>query len=134
MARVWLGVSLGLLLTMWLPALCAFVLDFTMAAHWAALAPLGLLTGGSYLLRDRRSPAPWDERETTLAKQCLLVVLPLTILSAYLQYTHMVRVDQWGNWNVGQSTYGDLPMHMSFITGLKTRPFRMKNAQKKMAS
>ena len=123
MARVWLGVSLGLLLLMWLPALCAFALDFTMAAHWAALAPLALLTGGCFLLRDRRSPAPWDERETTLARQCLLVVLPLTILSSYLQYTHMVRIDQWGNWNVGQSTYGDLPMHMSFITGIKNATF-----------
>jgi len=123
MARAWLGAGLGLLLMMWLPALCAFALDFTSLTHWVALAPLALLTGGCYLLRDRRSPAPWDERETTLAKQALLVALPLTLLSAYLQYTHMVRVDEWGNWNVGQSTYGDLPMHMSFITGIKNAAF-----------
>ena len=123
MARLWLGVSLGLLLMMWLPALCAFALDFTLDAHWAALVPLALLTGGCYLLRDRRVPARWDDDELCLMKQCLLVVLPLTVLSGYLQYTHMVRVDQWGNWNVGQSTYGDLPMHMSFITGLQNAAF-----------
>ena len=51
------------------------------------------------------------------------MVLPLTILSAYLQYTHVMRVGADGSWNVGQSTYGDLPMHLSFITGLKNAAF-----------
>ncbi|MBE5804203.1 MAG: hypothetical protein E7316_06800 [Clostridiales bacterium] len=122
-ARAWLGVSLGLLLMMWLPALCAFALDFTMAAHLVALLPLSMITAGCWFLRDKRKPARWDKREQSLLIQCLLVALPLTVLSGYLQYTHMVRVDQWGNWNVGQSTYGDLPMHMSFITGLKNASF-----------
>lgn len=121
--RVWLGASLGLLLMMWLPALCAFGMDFTLAAHGVALVLLAGITVGCYFLRDRRAPAPWDEREQHLLKQCLLVALPLTVLSAYLQYTHSMRVDDWGNWNVGQSTYGDLPMHMSFITGMKNAAF-----------
>ncbi len=121
--RLWLGLSLGLLMLMWLPALCAFVLDFTWAAHLAALVPLALLTGGAFLLRDRRSARRWDAREAVLLRQMAMVVLPLTLLSAYLQYTHMVRVGADGSWNVGQSTYGDLPMHMSFITGLKNAAF-----------
>ena len=62
MARVWLGCSLGLLLMMWLPALCAFVLDFTWAAHGAALVLLTACMVLCYLLRDRRSPAAWDEK------------------------------------------------------------------------
>lgn len=123
MTRAWLGMSLGLLMMMWLPALCAFVLDFTLAAQGVALIVMALLIVGCYLLRDKRPVARWDDRETQLFKQCLLVVLPLTVLSGYLQYTHMIRVDQWGNWNVGQSTYGDLPMHLSFITGLKNAAF-----------
>lgn len=97
MARAWLGCSLGLLLMMWLPALCAFALRFTWAAHGAAL---GLLAAGMalcYFLCDRRAPAPWDEKETRLLRQCLLVALPLTVLSGYLQYTHTMRVDEWGN-------------------------------------
>lgn len=122
-ARAWLGFSLGLLLMMWLPALCAFALRFSMAAHWMALLPLGGITAGAYFLRDKRAVKAWDARETTLLKQLLMVALPLTVLSGYLQYTHMMRVDQWGNWNVGQSTYGDLPMHLSFVTGLKNAAF-----------
>ena len=34
--RIWLGLSFGVLLEMWLPALFAFVLGFTAAAHAAA--------------------------------------------------------------------------------------------------
>lgn len=125
MARVWLGVCLGLLLMMWLPTLCAFALDFTLLAHGIALIPLGLITGGCFFLRDRRPAAGWDEGEHHLMKQCLLVVLPLTVLSAYLQYTHCMRVDAQGNWNVGQSTYGDLLMHMSFITSMENAALPM---------
>ncbi len=121
--RVWLGLSLGLLLHMWLPALCAFFLRFSMAAHWAALGLLALVVGVCFLLRDRRAPKAWDEAETRIFKQLLCVALPLTALSAYLQYTHCLRPDEWGRWNVGQSTYGDLPMHLSFITGLKDAAF-----------
>ena len=123
LSRVWVGLSLGLLMMMWLPALLAFPLTFGWAAHLLALLPLAGLTVGAYFLRDKRPVKNWDEAETTLARQMLLVVLPLTVLSGYLQYTHNMRVDQWGNWNVGQSTYGDLPMHLSFITSLKNSAF-----------
>ena len=93
-------------------------IDATMVTKFACIIGLGstpysrlnstpLLAAGMalcYFLRDRRSPAPWDEKETRLLRQCLLVALPLTVLSGYLQYTHTMRVDEWGNWNVGQST------------------------------
>ena len=121
--RLWLGLSLGLLLLMWLPALCAFALAFTWAAHGAALGLLAAATGGAYLLRDKRGVRRWDEREDHLLQQLVLVVVPLTVLSAFLQYTHMARPAGYGAWHVGQSTYGDLPMHMSFVTGLKNAAF-----------
>ncbi|MCH5287214.1 MAG: hypothetical protein J1E43_07315 [Christensenellaceae bacterium] len=123
LSRVWVGLSLGILMMMWLPALLAFGVSFGWTAHLLALLPLGGLTAGAYALRDKRAARGWDAEETALAKQMLLVVLPLTVLSGYLQYTHNMRVDQWGNWNVGQSTYGDLPMHLSFITSLKNGAF-----------
>ena len=121
--RIWLGLSLGVLLEMWLPALFAFILGFTAAAHAAAAALLLVLTAACWFLRDRRDPAPWDEEEKTTLRQMLPVLIPLVILSAYLQYTHVMRVDAAGNWHVGQSTYGDLPMHLSFITGLTGKTF-----------
>lgn len=121
--RLWLGASLGLLEMMWLPALCAFALRFTIAAHIAALGLLGVITALCYAVRDRRPVKEWDAEETRQLRQLLLIVLPLTLLGGYLQYTHSLRVDANGNWNVGQSTYGDLPMHTAFITGLRNASF-----------
>ena len=121
--RIWLGLSLGVLEEMWLPALCAFFLGFTAAAHAAAVVLLVLITLGCWLLRDRRDPAPWDEEETAQLRKMLPVIIPLTVLTIYLQYTHTLRADAAGNLHVGQSTYGDLPMHLSFITGLAGKQF-----------
>lgn len=123
LTRAWLGASLGLLLMMWLPALMAFAADFTVTAHLLALLPLSGLTAGAYLLRDKRPLRRWDKDESGLAWQMLLIVLPLTLLSGYLQYTHNVREMADGSWWVGQSTYGDLAMHMSFVTSLKNVSF-----------
>jgi len=123
LTRIWLGTSLGLLLMMWLPALWAFAADFSWTAHLLALIPLALLTGGAYLGRDKRPAKGWDAAESILARQMLIVVLPLTILSAWLQYTHCVRIAEDGSWWGGQATYGDLAMHMSFVTSLKNAAF-----------
>lgn len=108
---------------MWLPALCAFVMAFTFAAQGVSLVLLAAVCGGAYLLRDRRAPAQWDAAETRQLYSLLWIALPLTVFSAYLQYTHVMRVAADGSWHVGQSTYGDLPMHLSFITGLKNAGF-----------
>ena len=121
--RIWLGLSLGVLEAMWLPALAAFFLGFTALGHAAAAGILLILTAACWFLRDRRDPAPWDEEEKKQFRQMLWVTIPLTILGGYLQYTHTMRVDAAGNWNVGQSTYGDLPMHLGFITGMTGKKF-----------
>ena len=121
--RLWLGISLGLMEEMVLPALCAFLLAFTAEAHVAAAGILFLLTLAAYRCRDRREKAPWDEKETAFLRQVLCTALPLTVLGAYLQVTHNMRPDASGAWHVGQSTYGDLPMHLSFVTGLVGKAF-----------
>ena len=123
LARIWLGASLGLLCLMWLPALCAFFLGFTRGAHLAAVGLLAALCGTCWAVRSRETAKGWDGKETLLLCQMLLVVLPLMVLSTYLQYTHVCRIAADGSWHVGQSTYGDLAMHMSFITGLADAPF-----------
>ncbi|MDO4484400.1 MAG: hypothetical protein Q4C54_08220 [Clostridia bacterium] len=121
--RLWLGCSAGLLMMMWLPALCAYVLRFSVTAHMAALGLLALVTFLCYLGRDKRPVRPWDEKETAQLRLLVIVVLPLTFLSAFLQYTHNFRIAADGSWHVGQSTYGDLPMHTSFITGMVNSTF-----------
>ncbi len=123
LTRWWLGLSLGLFLFMWLPALMAFFLKFTKTAHYVSLIPLVLLTAIAYLFRDKRSPRPWDAEETTYMKILLCIALPLTLLGGYLQYTHNLRIASDGSYHVGQSTYGDLALHTAILTSLRDASF-----------
>ena len=116
--RLWLGLSLGLLEEMWLPAIGAIWFAFGAEAHVFGAAVLFVLTVICWFVRDRRMPAGWDEKENMLLRQLLAFGIPMTMLAIWLQYSHVMRVDTAGNWHVGQSTYGDLPMHLSFVTGL----------------
>ena len=121
--RLWLGLSFGLLAEMWLPAIGAFFFTFGAKAHAIGAGIFFLLTMLCWVLRDRRTPAGWDTEETALLRQLLVIGIPLTLLAVWLQYSHVMRVTESGSWNVGQSTYGDLPMHLSFITGLVGKKF-----------
>lgn len=118
--RVWIGLSLGVLMMMWLPALAAFIIDFTLTAEYIALGALLLVTGCAAIFRFKH-PVPVkgledSDRGMLLAQLCF--TLPLTVLTAYLQHTHTIReVD--GAMHVGQSTYGDMCMHLSIITSLR---------------
>lgn len=118
-ARVWLGVSLGILLQMWLPLLAAFVFRFSMPAHAVALAPLALFCAAAFFLRSRVRPAPFGNEDKKLLLSLLCVALPLTLVGGYLQWTHNIMPDAMGNLHVGQSTYGDLNLHLGIITSLR---------------
>ena len=121
--RVWLGVALGFLLLMTLPALCAHALRFSLMAHYAAAVLLAALVGVCYLLRDRSDCAPMQEEDWRFLRAMALLVLPLTVLSACLQHTHMVQPMADGSYWCGQSTYGDLCMHMAFAASMRDMAF-----------
>ncbi|MBP3427048.1 MAG: hypothetical protein J6M47_02160 [Clostridia bacterium] len=121
--RVWLGVSLGFLLLMQLPALMAYAFDFSLKAHAAAAALLMAMTGGCFFLRERSEAAMMRGEDWRLLGAMAAVCVPLTLLSGYLQYTHMIMPAADGSYWCGQSTYGDLCMHLSFITSLENMSF-----------
>lgn len=120
LVRVWTGASFGMLCFMWLPALFAFALRFTLSAEYCALAAMMLLTLASVFSARKRAktPAKLTLEDRSLLKALVCLALPLTLLSAYLQYTHTLR-EVNGTLHVGQSTYGDLCMHLSIATSLR---------------
>ncbi len=120
--RLWLGLALGLLLMMWLPALVAFVLTFSIVGHLIALVPLGLLTLLCWLTRSRAALARWTQQDSKDLRLLLYLALPLTLLGLWLQYSHNLR-PQDGALYVGQSTYGDLALHTGIITSLRDARF-----------
>jgi len=123
LVRLWLGASLGVLLMMVLPALCANGFAFSLRAHAAAAVLLLALTVVAHILRDRHAPARLTDDDKRFLCVMAVVVLPLTALSYYLQTTHMVMEMADGSYGCGQSTYGDLCMHMAFITSMRDMAF-----------
>ncbi len=121
--RLWLGLTAGLLMMMWLPSLFAYLLKFTAAAQYAALAAAALLAGLGYkFLREKGEPLCPEERRSFWGDMPpwlpLALVTPFLLLSIWLQYTHTLRVVD-GALHVGQSTYGDLCLHLGIATGLQ---------------
>ena len=122
LVRFWLGLAGGLLMMMWLPALYAFAIDFTVTAQWLGLATSGIIAA-SCSLSMRKTPranVPFCGSMPTWMP--VVLVVPLTIMSGYLQYTHILR-DVDGALHVGQSTYGDLCLHLGIATSLQNASF-----------
>ena len=123
LVRAWLGGSLGVLMEMGLPALCANLLDFTIAAHLAAVAAALLLAALCYATREKAPLAQMREADRRQLAVMAAVGIPLTAFSGYLQYTHCIMPASDGSLWCGQATYGDLCMHLSFITSLENMSF-----------
>ena len=122
LTRVWIGLVLGFVEMMWLPCLWAFAFRFTLSAQLLALGTEAVLTAAIVLAGKKRG------RQTDSQTVCppmwltALLIVPVFALCAYLQYTHTLReID--GALYVGQSTYGDLCMHLGFATGLIGQSF-----------
>ena len=123
LTRAWLGVSLGVLLLMQLPAIFAYALAFSVKAHVAAAIALIAIVTACFFLRDRSEVQAMRTEDRYALIACAIVALPLTALSAYLQYTHVLMERANGSLWCGQSTYGDLCMHLSFITSMRDMAF-----------
>ena len=94
-----------------LPALAALVFDFTLPAALTALAAAAGLAVWGWLPAAGTAMGGKPERGFWL---CLLPALALTF---WLLFTHTLYLKDGAYW-CGQSTYGDLPMHLALIQAL----------------
>lgn len=122
-AKAWVGMTLGLGLMMWLPALCAFACGFTVDAHLLAMVPLFLMVAAAFFFRGKDEQASFGEEDKRLLKMLLFVALPLTVIGACLYWTHYLRPDENGNLFTGMTTYGDMLLHMSIAAGTRNMAF-----------
>lgn len=118
--RIWLGLVLGLLLLTWLPSLFAFITGFTVLAQVLAAAVAILLTIGCATIlsvRKRRGVKNTFSFRNSVTVM-LLATVPVVLLGAVLLHTHILYRHENGSLWVGQVTYGDLAMHLGFITSI----------------
>lgn len=124
MTRVWLGLVLGLVMMMWLPSLWAFALRFSLAAQLLGLLTAGLIAFACVFFIKRKpewSKMRLDHSQPGLVL-CAVLVVPLLIVSVYLFHTHILRPGENGLY-VGQSTYGDLCLHLGIASGLQNASY-----------
>ncbi len=120
--RIWLGSTVGTILSMWMPVLFAFAAGFSVMAHvYAVLAGVMAFAGGYVLLRKKGFPQPAEE-DCRGDKPLLWLLGPLFIIWLFLVWSHTLR-DVDGGMYTGQCTYGDMAMHLGFITSLGRQQF-----------
>lgn len=119
--RLWLGVVLSLAVWMWLPALLSFALGFTALSQLLS-AFIALALGGTALFLGRKRELKLWSKPGSKGKLALACVLPLLAFSIYLCFTHTLSPED-GSLHCGQSTFGDMCLHLGFITSLSEQQF-----------
>ncbi len=112
--RLWMGGVFSLLLLLWLPALFGFLFRFDLLAQILAL--LVCVTAGiaAFLLGRKKAVLSFTAAEL---RPVIATLLPLFLLGGYLFFTHIIRPVN-GALHVGQSTFGDLPLHLGLVTSI----------------
>lgn len=116
-SRMLFGSCTGSLLFTWLPVLFSFLFDFTPAAHISALfAAICLPVFFRFLFKtpDRLLPASRPHIHFSFFL-CFAIFMGLV---SYLLYTHTLLPGTDNGLYTGQCTYGDMNMHLGFITSL----------------
>jgi len=112
--RIWLGLVFGFAMLLWLPALFSFAMGFVLTAQLLALTLAVGIGGVCWSLSRKKSltVSPLKNELPLLIAGGILFVLCLVLLSSH------TIVEKDGALYVGQSTYGDLAMHLGFISSI----------------
>ena len=117
--RLWLGLTIGLFGSIWLPSLFSFALGFSSLSHILGAVLMALLGA---LCQFSKKKAPLANKKELQDLLPLLCLLPIFVVGAYLFSTHILQPKSDGYY-VGQTTYGDLAMHLGFISSLAEQGF-----------
>ncbi|MDE6616707.1 MAG: hypothetical protein K2K35_09065, partial [Lachnospiraceae bacterium] len=135
-ARGLLGSVFGSLLAGWMPALFSMVMGFNKASHiLAALATFAVAVFCYFICNSRykgkksiKNTSVDTNNDTGRVKKdikqviheygYLLIVLPVFIFFVLMLFSHTIPYDQDGNIHAGQSTNGDMNMHLAFISSI----------------
>ena len=114
--RLWLGSVCGSAAAIWAPVPFSFLFGFTPASHGFAAA-FGLIAL-FFLLKGYRFPVR-DELCRSRKEHGLffLLLIPFMALCTVLLFSHTLRESN-GALYTGQSGWGDMPMHLGFITSI----------------
>ena len=119
--RIWIGMVFGILGLMWGVVPFSFIFGFNILSNLLALAVM--ITFCACLLMFYKKKQQDKPIENTFDIMLFSVVIPITLLICYLLNTHILSPGQDGGLYSGQSTYGDLSLHLGIITSIGEQGF-----------
>ena len=122
LAKLLIGSALGSLMLTWLPILFSFFFDFTLISHiLAALTTLPVYIIAIY--RRKAVAAGFSQLPRQIKEHRLFLMVFLAFMAFWccLLHTHTLLPRSDGGLWTGQCTYGDMNMHLGFITSIATQ-------------
>ncbi len=117
--RGWMGGIFGSLLLMAGIVPFAFILGFSYAAHIvliiAAAVPYTII---KLRKKEKLLEIPMGGEKTMDMKALICLILPVSLVIWVLMTNHILTPYEGGGVASGQSTYGDLQMHLGFVTSI----------------
>lgn len=117
---IWLGSVTGSVLSAWSPVPFAFIFGFTVKAHAFALLA-GALFAVVLIKRVKLHPAV-SPGEKELSAEEYAVAAVFLLFSSVLLCNHTLKPYNGGLYT-GQCTFGDMAMHLGFITSIAEQQF-----------
>lgn len=130
--KLWVGLVIGTMLLMWTNIPFSFLFGFTVISHLAGVLLTVLIVILLFYLKSKKNNVfkvktyintfkkrwfiPLEKSEKTF----LLVLLPFMIYSLVCLLNHTIYKLDGAYWT-GQCTYGDMNMHLGFITSIATQ-------------
>lgn len=116
------GSTVGSMLMQWLCVLFSFVFDFTITAHiFAAAFAVPLFAAAiyykEYIKKQFTGLSGHIKRHSGFAVLFAMVF----VLWCFLLNSHIIPTDANGAVHTGQCTYGDMSMHLGFISSIATQ-------------
>jgi len=118
--RLWLGSCIGSMLSAWLSVPFAFLLGFTRPAHYCALLLGFVIAAGFFLFRKKLSCAKADIEDSRGDLPLCFLLPPFMLLCIAILCSHTLS---GGGLYTGQCCYGDMAMHLGFITSIAEQGF-----------
>lgn len=115
-----LGSAMGSFLLQWLPVLYSFPLQFTKTSHMFGLFTAILLAAAIALKTSQKANHSFSIpsiRKFFIENPVFLVLIPVYIWTVLVLQSHTIPYID-GAMHSGQSTYGDMNMHLGFITSI----------------
>ena len=116
--KIWLGLVLGLLELTWLPVLFAFAIGFTFTAQILAAAAAFISGAICCFITFRRRSGRLHAFRVRIKTPALILIVSVFAIGSVLFYTHVLYRHGDGSIWVGQVTYGDLAMHLGFVSSI----------------